>query len=150
MLVAYTFPPFGRETVIPLAIAAGIPWAYVLLSVFVEDFLVAVFVILNMDLLHRLPVIGRFVQGAMKRSAGFMERRTWFRRAAFLAVAAYPLIPTPFKGTGTFSESIIATAVGLDKKRALVAVSIGAAGADILTTLLSSLLIQTLLIPLFH
>jgi len=105
MLVAYTFPPFGRETVIPLAIAAGIPWAYVLLSVFVED---------------------------------------------FLAVAAYPLIPTPFKGTGTFSESIITRAVGLDKKRALVAVSIGAAGADILTTLLSSLLIQTLLIPLFH
>ena len=58
LIVAYLLPPAGKETVIPLGIALGIPWWYMAISIAMIDIETGLFMALNFDLAYRLPFLG--------------------------------------------------------------------------------------------
>lgn len=62
LMGAYLVPPFGKETIIPLALALGYPVWVIFLGVVGMDIVTATFVSLNFDLLLRVPLIGRWIR----------------------------------------------------------------------------------------
>jgi hypothetical protein len=58
LMVAYILPPAGKETVIPLGIALGIPWWGMALAIAMVDIETGLFMALNVDLVYRIPLVG--------------------------------------------------------------------------------------------
>ena len=54
----YFVPPMGKESVIPIGIAQGIPWTILAISIAFVDIVVCLFLIWNFDLAKKLPFIG--------------------------------------------------------------------------------------------
>jgi len=61
LMVASILPPAGKETVIPVGIAPGIPWPWMALSIAMVDIGTGLFMARNFDLPYRIPVPGKIL-----------------------------------------------------------------------------------------
>ena len=67
LMAAYLLPPAGKETVIPIGIAFGIPWWYMALSIVLIDNETGLFMALNFDLAYRIPYFGPLLSDLTKK-----------------------------------------------------------------------------------
>jgi hypothetical protein len=77
LMVAYILPPAGKETVIPVGIALGIPWYYMALSIAMIDVETGLFMALNFDLAFRVPYLGTILADLTQKTQRFIEDHHW-------------------------------------------------------------------------
>ena len=138
LVIAYFVPPAGKETIIPLAVVLGYPWWLITLVIFLLDVAVSLFVVWNLDLAIKLPLIGRLIEGGMAAGRNYTETQPWLRR--FSTVGLILFVFFPLQGTGAMNGAILGRLLGLEKRRVFGCVCIGslasclvfALGADVL------------------
>ena len=141
LLVAYFFPPFGKETVIPLGVGllengltiplinlhvnpVSINPISMALAVAFIDIVVALFLVWNYDLAKKIPLIGKFmikVEDVGKRSS---DKYGWVKPLRFIGIVLFVMVP--FQGSGGLVGSIIGRLIGMKPWNTFFAISIGA------------------------
>jgi uncharacterized membrane protein len=142
LIVAYFVPPSGKESLTPLGIALGVPWWLMAATLAILDVLTALFMILNFDLVLRIPRLGPWIARFLASGKEFMARRPWIARWRVLGVAFFVFLP--LQGTGGVGATVVGMMVGLSPAEILLAVGIGgsiealafALGSEIIWTLI--------------
>ena len=140
-LVAYFFPPFGKETVIPIATSfsgdglavpllnlnlepLGIDPLEIALAVAFIDIVVALFLVWNYDLAKKIPLIGKFMIKAENLGKGSSDKYSWFKSLRFIGIVLFVMVP--FQGSGGLVGSIVGRLFGMKPWTTFLAISIGA------------------------
>ncbi len=133
LILSYFISPFGKEVLIPgamiglLALAdppsAGYAIILVATSVIFVDVMCSVFLVLNLPLITKIPVLGKFILGfeaiGRKRLAAHPDKRLWAR----LGLAAY--VALPFQGSGGIMATILGVLGGMRSRIVLMSVIVG-------------------------
>jgi uncharacterized membrane protein len=143
LIVAYFIPPSGKESVIPVGIALGVPWWFMAATLAVLDVLTALFMILNFSLVLKLPHLGPWIARFLASGKEFMSQRPWIARWRVLGVAFFVFLP--LQGTGGVGATLVGMMVGLTPEEILLAVGIGGS-LEALTFALGSEIIWTLIL----
>ena len=130
LMLVYFVPPFGKGTVIPGGIVAGIdPWTLAIATAFV-DIAVGVFLTWNFDLAKKIPFIGSGITRVQRKGEAMLESLKWLERASFIGIVVFVMFP--FQGSGAVGGTILGRAIGLSPKKNLAAVAIGAISGSFL------------------
>jgi Putative small multi-drug export protein len=140
LITAYLLPPAGKETVIPVGIALGIPWWYMALSVVMVDTIFGLFMALNFDLSYRIPYIGPLLEDITRKTQLFIVDHPWFASLWFFAIVL--MVMVPFFGSGGVRGSVAGKILGLSTTLTFLAILAGsligcfgiALGSDVILT----------------
>jgi hypothetical protein len=124
LMTAYMLPPAGKETVIPIGIALGIPWWYMALSIAMIDVETGLFMALNFDLAYRIPYLGPLLSDLMKKTAAFIAAHRWL--AGLWVFAIILMVSVPFFGSGGIRGSVAGKILGLSTQQTFLAIVAGA------------------------
>jgi uncharacterized membrane protein len=141
LLVAYFFPPFGKETVIPIATGFSEQGLTVpLLNIHIEpldidplsialavafiDIVVALFLVWNYDLAKKIPLIGKFMQKVEDIGKSSSDKYRWIKPLRFLGIILFVMVP--FQGSGGLVGSIVGRLIGMKPWNIFICISIGA------------------------
>ncbi len=131
----YFFPPLGKESVIPGAITLlkGSGYTDAFLNIFVVSFsvalidiVVALFLAWNFDLALKIPILGKWMQKVEEAGKKRMKESKWSGRLLFWGIVAFVMVP--FQGSGGVAATILARLAGMEWKKTVLAISIGALG----------------------
>lgn len=125
LMVAYFIPPSGKESIIPIGIALGLPWWLMALTLTLLDVITALFMIMNFALMLRIPRLGPWIDKTTTTSREFMAERPWMARWRIPGVAFFVMLP--LQGTGGVGATVVGLMAGLTPGEILVAIGIGAA-----------------------
>ncbi len=142
LMIAYYIPPSGKESLIPLGIALGIPWWLMAFALAYLDVVTSLFMILNLDRAERLPYLGPWISRSLASGREFMERRPWLSRWRIPGVAFFVMLP--LQGTGGVGATIVGMMAGLRPAEILLAVGIGATVECLIFALGSEFIIRLL------
>ena len=130
LMLVYFVPPFGKGTVIPGGIVAGIdPWVLAVATAFV-DIAVGVFLTWNFDLAKKIPFIGSGITRVQRKGEDMLGSLPWLERASFIGIVVFVMFP--FQGSGAVGGTILGRAIGLSPNKNLGAVAIGAISGSFL------------------
>lgn len=125
IMFVYFIPPAGKESVIPLGIALGIPWWIVGFSTALMDILSTLFMVLNFDLALKIPVIGtKWMKSFMDHGESFFMSHRWLEKLSAVGLAIFVMIP--MQGTGGIATPIVGRMIGIPPLKVLTAVISGA------------------------
>jgi uncharacterized membrane protein len=141
LLLAYFFPPFGKETVIPLGVGVlkeglTIPFFNInvnpvsinpismALAVAFIDIIVAMFLVWNYDFAKKIPLVGQFMMKIEDKGKNFEEKYGWIKPLRFFGIVLFVMVP--FQGSGGLVGSIVGRLIGMKPKNTFLAISIGA------------------------
>ncbi len=143
LMILYFVPPAGKESIIPLGIALGIPWWLMVAALALLDVLTGLFMILNFGVALRLPYLGPWISRFLASGDEFMRKRPWLARWRMLGVAFFVFLP--FQGTGGVGATVVGMMMGLSPGEILLAIGIGGT-AECLAFALGSELIYGLIL----
>ncbi|MGB4235419.1 MAG: small multi-drug export protein [Methanoregulaceae archaeon] len=143
LMIAYYIPPSGKESLIPLGIAAGIPWWLMAFTLAYLDVITSLFMIWNLDRAERFPYLGPWITRSLVSGREFMEQRPWLARWRIPGVSVFVMLP--LQGTGGVGATIVGIMAGLCPAQILLAVGIGAT-VESLAFALGSVLVLRLLV----
>lgn len=140
LIVAYFFPPFGKETIIPLGIGlltegltipllnihvspVSVNPISIALAIAFVDIVVALFLVWNYDLAKKVPLIGRFIIKVEEKGKGIEEKYKWIKPLRFFGIALFVIVP--FQGSGGLVGSILGRLFGMKPWNVFYAISIG-------------------------
>ena len=130
LMLVYFVPPFGKGTVIPGGIVAGIdPWVLAIATAFV-DIAVGFFLTWNFDLAKKIPFIGSGITRVQRKGESMLKSLPWLERASFVGIVVFVMFP--FQGSGAVGGTILGRAIGLSPNKNLGAVAIGAISGSFL------------------
>jgi uncharacterized membrane protein len=153
LLIAYFFPPFGKETIIPLGVGVlkeglsvplinlhvdpvSINPISMALSVAFIDIVIALFLVWNYDLAKKIPIIGKFMIKVEEKGRNVEERYTWIKPLRFIGIVLFVMVP--FQGSGGLVGSIVGRLVGMKPWNTFYAISIGAVIGCLLIAMFST------------
>jgi uncharacterized membrane protein len=139
LMIAYILPPAGKETVIPLGIALGIPWWGIALAIAMVDIETGLFMALNMDLVYRIPLIGKPLARFTDKTAEFLDSHPRIAGLSFLGIVL--MVMVPFLGSGGVRGSIAGRLLGMEAPTVFLAVLAGAVAGCVLIALGSDAII---------
>lgn len=106
------------------------PWAIAGLVIWL-DLATVLFMIANLDVLHRMPYVGRKIRETRIAGWRLLHAHKWLRRMAVLGLALF--VGFPVFGTGSIGGTLFARLVGLDRPGTVVGVLLGSvAGCSLL------------------
>jgi uncharacterized membrane protein len=123
LLIAYILPPAGKESVIPIGIALGVPWWIMALSIALMDVLSGIFVALNFDIALKIPGVGGWIRKFVAGGEEFLPKRPWMARFYFMGVVLFVMFP--LQGSGGIGATLVGRMMGLSPGKVLVAIAIG-------------------------
>ncbi|UCE38368.1 MAG: small multi-drug export protein [Thermoplasmata archaeon] len=139
-MLVYFFPPFGKESVIPLAIAGdrlegAVPFEYpegfvaiepwlIALAVAFLDIIVGLFLIWNFDFVEKIPLMGKYIAKLEKKGSTILKENKFIRALSFVGVVLFVMFP--FQGSGGVGASIVGRAIGMNPYKVWGAIIIGA------------------------
>lgn len=123
LLIAYILPPAGKESVIPIGIAVGVPWYIMALSVALMDVLAGIFMALNFDIALKIPGVGGWIRKFIAGGEEFFRKRPWLERFYFMGVVLFVMFP--LQGSGGIGATLVGRMIGLSPGKVLVAIAIG-------------------------
>lgn len=137
--IFYTLPPAGKETIIPKAVAGGVPAWIAGPSTTIVDSCVSLFLIWNYDWVKKVPLLGPALQRAEEKGRRKVEKARWFRRTAFLFTTFAVFVP--LSGSGGFGGTIFGRVLGMHPYTVLLAVLIGSLLGSTIFAILSERLV---------
>lgn len=139
LMIAYFFPPLGKESVIPIGISGGSltipiinqhivvpsinPLVMALTIAFV-DIIVALFLLWNYDFAKKIPLIGKFMIKVENIGKSSSDKYGWIKPLRFIGIVLFVMVP--FQGSGGLVGSILGRLVGMKPRNTFFAISIGA------------------------
>ncbi|HEC89559.1 MAG: hypothetical protein DRN12_05055 [Thermoplasmata archaeon] len=123
LLAAYFFPPLGKESVIPLGIAAGIHPLVMALSVAFIDIVVALFLMWNYDFAKKIPFIGPFIEKVENIGRSSSNKYSWIKPLRFIGIVLFVMVP--FQGSGGVVGSILGRLIGMSPLNTFLAITTG-------------------------
>lgn len=145
-MTIYFFPPFGKETVIPLAIAGdsiesvlpistpdtmvSIHPIMIALAIASIDIIVGLFLLWNLDFAKKIPILGKWIKKMEAKGETILEKNKYIEAFTFIGVVLFVMFP--FQGSGAVGASIVGKFVGLEEKKVWFAIIIGAIGGCLL------------------
>jgi hypothetical protein len=139
-MLVYFFPPFGKESVIPLAIAGdklegAVPFEYPELFVPVEPWLIALavafldiiaglFLVWNFDFTKKIPILGNWIRKIESKGGTILKENRYIEALSFVGVVLFVMFP--FQGSGGVGASIVGRAIGMNPYKVWGAIIIGA------------------------
>jgi uncharacterized membrane protein len=123
-MIAYFFPPLGKESVIPLGIAAGLDPILIALSIAFVDMFIALFLVWNYDFAKLIPFMGPWMEKVEKTGGKKFTEKPWLENLAFFGLVLFVMFP--FQGSGGVATSIIGRVIGMSKLKVFLAICIGA------------------------
>lgn len=124
LLFVYFIPPAGKESIIPAAIAMGIPWLTICLSITVVDILSCLFMLWNFEIIGAMPIIGPGITRLMKKGSESIAHHAWLERLYLVGLIFFVFVP--FQGTGAVAGTVLGKMAGMPSIEIFFAVSIGA------------------------
>jgi uncharacterized membrane protein len=124
LIVAYILPPAGKESVIPVGIALGIPWWYMALSIAMIDIETGLFMALNFDLAFRIPYLGPMLTGLTQKTERVIEHYRWIARLYFFTIILFVMVPG--LGSGGFRGAIAGKLLSMHTYLVVLAIIAGA------------------------
>ncbi len=143
LMILYFVPPSGKESLIPVGIALGIPWWLMVAALALLDVLTGLFMILNFEIALKIPYAGPWIGRFRDSGDEFMKKRPWLARWRVLGVAFFVFLP--FQGTGGVGATIVGMMMGLASWEILLALAVGGSAECLLFALGSELVYQLLL-----
>ncbi len=143
-MFAYFFPPAGKESVIPLTVTALrgkdilSPWVtifYVASAIAFVDIITSYFLLWNLYIAKKIPLIGRWFIKFENFGARKMKEKPWVKKVAFVGVALFVVFP--FQGSGGVGASILGKVIGMNKYHAWTAIIIGSFSGCLLISTIS-------------
>ncbi|MDR3101736.1 MAG: small multi-drug export protein [Methanocalculaceae archaeon] len=112
LLAAYVLPPLGKETIIPTAIAVlGIsPWI-ICSGIILTDIASCMIIILNFDLLEKIPFVGGLVHKLMDSANKNRKKSPWVERLSHPGLLIFMYIP--MQGSGAVTTTILGQLFGM-------------------------------------
>jgi hypothetical protein len=123
LMVAYILPPAGKESIIPIGIALGIPWWYMALAIAMIDIETCLFMVLNFDLAYKIPYLGNLLLKITEKTRVFFTAHKWLAGLNFAAVVLMVMIPV--LGSGGVRGSIAGKLLGMKNYLVFLAVLTG-------------------------
>lgn len=120
----YLVPPWGKESAVPGAIFAGVPWVIAAISIAFMDFVSGLFMMWNFDLALKLPILGKWIEKTEKRGKEYLRNHSAANKAAFIFIVLFVMFP--IQGSGGIGGTIVGRIIGMDKYRVLAAITTGA------------------------
>lgn len=120
----YLVPPWGKESVVPGAIFAGVPWYIAAISIAFMDFVAGLFMMWNFDLALKIPLLGKWIEKTEKRGEEYLRNHPLANKAAFVFVVLFVMFPV--QGSGGIGGTIVGRIIGMGKHRVLAAITLGA------------------------
>jgi len=139
LMIAYFFPPLGKESVIPIGISGGpltipiinqhivvpsINPLVMALTIAFVDIIVALFLLWNYDLAKKIPLIGKFMIKVENIGKSSSDKYGWIKPLRFIGIVLFVMVP--FQGSGGLVGSILGRLVGMKPWNTFFAISIGA------------------------
>jgi uncharacterized membrane protein len=148
LMTTYVLPPAGKETVIPVGIALGIPWWLIAASIMMIDVETALFMGWNFELALQIPGVGRIMESFIEKTREFITEQPRLKRLYFTGIVL--LVMVPVMGSGGIRGSIIGQLLGMQKRPVFLAIVLGAFigcfGIALGTLFLEELFIRSILI----
>jgi len=144
-IVLLSFLPISElRGAIPFALANHVPWWLAFILAVICNSLVAPFCWIFLSTLHKLFLkmnwyrrfFGRFIERARKKLHKDVERWGW------LGITIFVAIPLPL--TGAWTGTLGAWVLGLSRRKTILAVILGVAGAGVIVTIVMLLGIHAL------
>lgn len=139
-MLVYFFPPFGKESVIPLAIARDrlegwVPFEYPEGFVAIEpwliasavaflDIIVGLFLIWNFGFVKKIPILGKWIEKTESKGGTILKENRYIEALSFVGIVLFVMFP--FQGSGGVGASIVGRAIGLNPYKVWGAIIIGA------------------------
>lgn len=133
LMGAYLVPPFGKETIIPLALGFGYPLWVIFVGIVGMDLITAMFISYNFDLLLKVPLVGRWVRWIMRTADKIRKSKPWIEQLSSAGLLLFMYIP--LQGSGSMTCSVLGRLFGFKPGYTLGIVIIG----SILSTLTMAL-----------
>jgi uncharacterized membrane protein len=124
LIIAYLLPPAGKETVIPLGIAVGIPWWYIASAIAMVDVETGLFMALNFDLAYRIPWAGEILSQFTDKTTRFLKDHRWIE--GFSVFGIMLMVMVPLLGSGGIRGSIAGKLLGMEAYLVFIAIVAGA------------------------
>ncbi len=119
----YFVPPFGKESIIPIAILAGHPWWLIVILLVAFDAAVALFIVWNFDLALRIPLLGRLLERGLTMMNTYTQEHPGLRNISTIGLFLFVFFP--FQGTGAMNGSILGRLLGMDARLVFACVMAG-------------------------
>ncbi len=145
-MLVYFFPPFGKESVIPLAIAGdrlegAVPFEYpeifvpiepwlIALAIAFLDIIVGLFLVWNFDLTKKIPIIGKWITKVESKGGTILKENRNIQALSFVGIVLFVMFP--FQGSGGVGASIVGRAIGMNPYKIWAAIIIGAVSGCLL------------------
>lgn len=123
-MILYFFPPLGKESVIPAAIAQGIHPLLIAGAIAFIDIMVGLFLVWNFDLARKIPLIGNFIRRIEAKGNDILAKKPWVEKLAFTGIILFVMFP--FQGSGAVGATIVGRMLGMNPRKVWYAVIIGA------------------------
>ena len=157
LIIAYFFPPLGKETVIPLGIGilkegvnvpvlnihvepVSVDPLSIALAIAFVDIVVALFLVWNYDLAKKIPFVGKFIEKVEKIGKNSEDSYGWIKPLRFIGIILFVMVP--FQGSGGLVGSIVGRLIGMKPAHTFCAISIGAVTGCLLIAYFSEAVIS--------
>ncbi|MBS3748735.1 MAG: small multi-drug export protein [Candidatus Thermoplasmatota archaeon] len=139
LIAAYFFPPFGKETIIPIGVYGGeitVPFSsqiavinpinplIMALSIAFVDIIVALFLMWNYDFAKQVPFVGRFMKKVESIGQKSSSKYAWITPLRFIGIVLFVMVP--FQGSGGLVGSIVGRLIGMKPMNTFLAITVGA------------------------
>ncbi|HJK44807.1 MAG TPA: small multi-drug export protein [Methanocorpusculum sp.] len=135
----YLMPGFGKESIVPLAMAFGISWWQITLGIVVGDMALAIIIAYNFDLLLRLPLLGRVLRYFTTKTNEVLQKYLWIKGLSLVGLFLFMYIP--FMGSSAINTTVVGRLLSVPPKTLLTIVFVG----SILATLTMAVGMQAIL-----
>ncbi|MDV0444143.1 small multi-drug export protein [Methanorbis rubei] len=122
-LAAYIMPGFGKESIVPIAMALGFSWWQITLGIVASDMALAVIIAYNFDLLLRIPLLGRLLRYFTKKTNEILQKHRWIEGLSLIGLFLFMYIP--FMGSSAINTTIVGRLLSVPPRILLTIVFVG-------------------------
>jgi uncharacterized membrane protein len=155
LMLGYFFPPFGKESIIPIGISSGeftipifnqhivvqkIHPLVMALSIAFVDIVTGIFLLWNYDFAKLIPIVGPWMEKFEKSGGKQFKENSWLEGLAFFGLVLFVMFP--FQGSGGVGTSIVGRVIGMDRYKILFAISLGSIVGCLLIAYLTDLFLE--------
>ncbi len=122
-MVAYTLPGFGKESIVPLAMAFGIAWWQITIGIIIADMTLAIIIAYNFDLLLKIPLLGRLLRYFTAKTNEVLQKYLWIQGLSLVGLFLFMYIP--FMGSSAINTTIVGRLLSIRPRVLLTIVFVG-------------------------